>query len=229
MNHRFLGVCGLILIWGTAGFCATGYSDIVVHSVFQGVIVDARTSTSSAMENLDANLRFSDKFGHGSASFASNVSNDRFDVRGAVDEIATEHDVSFAARAQSIFQVNFELTSSYNFDLSGYAVGSSEREHWFSEVTLQGPSTDVQFGGSWGLTVFNQTGSLGPGMYTLSAVANPLVYGGLDEGSASAEFGANLGLFASPSTIPEPASCAILGLTMMCGFAVRRRRKPCPA
>ena len=151
-------------------------------------------------------------------------------LTAAAYEGATELDLSFDIRARVFFDVAFTLSDQYAFTLQGVLVGTSEDEHWSDELSLTGPAVNFDFlGGPYPghfYVVPNETGVLGPGDYTLSMMAYPIVYGGLDRGSATAYVNGQGKPLLSLSPIgnlsgaggdksPEPTSLVLASLALM--------------
>ena len=206
------------------------HASVKINSVNRGVTVDGVTSSDNSTGVFNTSQSNVNEFGTASANLESNIQGGDFSADGSAYEGATELDQSFDIRARVFFDVGFTLSDPYAFTLQGVLVGTSEDEHWSDELSLTGPAVNFDFlGGPYpghDYVVPNETGVLGPGDYTLSMMAYPIVYGGLDRGSATAYVNGQGRPLLSLSPIgnlpggggdksPEPTSLVLASLALL--------------
>ena len=131
-----------------------------------------------------------------------------------------------SASAQSVFDVTFELSVAHLFDLQG-KVQSDKAGGGFTDVDFQltGPGVDLFFAAFDGFdpTSFNESGVLAPGTYRVLANAD------VNNSSGTAIFADGSWQFelalTDPTAVAEPASSALLALSVSALAWHMRRRK----
>lgn len=222
------------------------HASVKINSVNRGVTLDGVTTSDNSTGVFNTSQSNVNEFGTASANLESNIQGGDFSADGSAYEGATELDLSFDIRARVFFDVGFTLSDQYAFTLQAVLVGTSEDEHWSDELSLTGPGINLDFlGGPYPghfYVVPNESGVLEPGDYTLSMTAYPIVYGGLDRGSATAYLNGqgkpllSLSPIGNPSgaagdnsangsgRVPEPTSLVLTSLGLICAGIILFRK-----